>query len=372
MLEILHHRAGPSPGTRRRIGKPTRGLALIVMAAVCSSLGAPIWAQTAPPEPASADQGAPPEASSDPAPAITNTSPQQFDSPYEAYEAAIYDQALQGFIDDQVERPEDPELALNIGNSHYKMKNYPEAEKAFGSAALAGDPVVREQALYSLGNCAFRQGKLEDAVELYKGALDLDPDDEDAKFNLEFVRNEIRRRHEENQKRQEEQQQQQQDGEQQQDQQGEQGEQGDQPQDQNQQGEQQQQGGQDSDQDGLPDQVEKDAENPTDPQNPDTDGDGLPDGQEDENRNGRVDEGETDPNQQDTDGDGVPDAQDQQPTDGQQPPQPQEGEEAQAQEAPEGLTPEEAERYLQGLEEGRPEKGKPDQRGRRSRPAKDW
>lgn len=368
MLEIFHHRPARSHDTLRRISGPPVAPALLVLLAAWLPLGAPTWAQSPSPEPTAADQGPPPDLSGDPTQPL-NTPPRQFDSPYEAYEAAVYDQALQGFVNDQVERPEDPELALNIGNSHYKMKNYPEAEKAFGNAALAGDPTVREQALYSLGNCAFRQGKLEDAVELYKGALDLDPDDEDAKFNLEFVRNEIRRRHEENQERQEKQQGQQ-GGEQQQDQQG------DRDQNQDQQGDQQgdqqqsQQGGQDSDQDGLPDQVEKDAENPTDPQNPDTDGDGLPDGQEDENRNGRVDEGETDPNQQDSDGDGVPDGQDQQPTEPQQ--QPQEGGEAQAQEAPEGLTPEEAERYLQGLEEGRPKKGKPDQRGRRSRPAKDW
>lgn len=334
-----------------------------------------LWGQDNPQDPAAGAASAlgPNEqtaAGEDPGPA-PQAPTRRFDDPYQAYEAAAYDQALQGFVDHQVERPEDPELALNIGNSHYKMKNYPEAEKAFGSAALAGDAAVRSQALYSLGNCAFRQGKLEEAVELYKGALEIDPDDEDAKYNLEFVRNEIRRRHEEQQKRQEEQQNQQGEDGQQQEQPGEQGEQGEQ-QEQSQQGNDGQQGGQDSDQDGLPDQVEKGAENPTDPQNPDTDGDGLADGQEDINRNGRVDEGETDPNKQDTDGDGTADGQDQQPTENQQPPEQAEGGDAQAQEAPDELTPEEAERYLQSLEEGRPEPARPDQRGRRGRPAKDW
>ncbi|MDC0713728.1 Ig-like domain-containing protein [Stigmatella sp. ncwal1] len=61
----------------------------------------------------------------------------------------------------------------------------------------------------------------------------------------------------------------------------------------------------DSDGDGLPDAIERDAG--TDPFNPDTDGDGLLDGDEDANRNGRVDPGETDPKNADTDGGGVND-----------------------------------------------------------------
>jgi uncharacterized repeat protein (TIGR01451 family)/MYXO-CTERM domain-containing protein len=51
----------------------------------------------------------------------------------------------------------------------------------------------------------------------------------------------------------------------------------------------------------LPD---SDPTTTTDPLEPDTDGDGLLDGEEDADRNGRVDAGETDPNDPDTDGDG--------------------------------------------------------------------
>lgn len=270
---------------------------------------------------------------------------------YEAYEQGLYDQALQGFTDLQVELPEDPEVALNVGAAHYQMRNYADADRAFGRAALAVDPEVREQGLYNLGNSAFRQGRLEDAVQLYQAALEIDPDDEDAKFNLEFVRNEIRRRHEEAQKRRDEQQQ----GQDQQEQQG--GEDQDQQQDQ-----QQPQTAQDSDQDGLPDEVERSGQNPTDPQDPDTDDDGLPDGAEDLDRNGRLDPGETDPNKADTDGDGVPDAQESPPSGS--------GGEAATEDTSE-LTPEEAERYLQALEEGRPVRARP--RGtQRARSDKDW
>ncbi len=292
--------------------------------------------------------------------------------PYEAYEAGLYEQALSGFVDLQVERPEDPEVALNLGSVHYQMRNYEEADRAFFGATLSTDESLRGEALYNLGNSAFRQGRLEEAVELFKAALEIDPDDEDAKFNLEFVRDEIRRRHEEAQKRQEEQQQQDQQQQHQQEQQeggeGEQeqqqGEQ-EQPQQQDQQQDQQQEqsGGQDSDQDGLPDEVERSGENPTDPENPDTDGDRLPDGAEDLNRNGQVDEGETDPNNPDTDGDGV--------GDGEEASEQSQGDSGAEGEETASLTPEEAERYLQALEEGRPLRRHPT-RGSRRRAAKDW
>jgi Ca-activated chloride channel family protein len=133
---------------------------------------------------------------------------QKYASPHKAYDAGAYTQALQGFIDDQVEHPDDADLMINIGSAHYQMQNYAEAEKSFAQAALSGTPEVRQQAMYSLGNTLYRAGKLEDAIKAYQSALELNPNDEDAKFNIEFVRDEIRKRHEEAQKTQQQQQEQ--------------------------------------------------------------------------------------------------------------------------------------------------------------------
>lgn len=294
-------------------------------------------------------------------------------TPYEAYEAGLFAEALQGFVDLQVERPDDPEVALNVGSTHYQMRNFPEADRTFTKAAMAQDSSVRGQALYNLGNSAFRQGRLQDAVELYKAALEVNPDDEDAKFNLEFVRDEIRRRHEEAQKRQQEQEQQEQQGQQQQneqDQSSDSGQEEQEAQPESEEGQQGEQEGQpeaqpeddeDRDQDGLSDELEESAENPTDPDDADSDDDGLPDGAEDLNHNGRLDPGETDPNRMDTDGDGVPDSQ-----------EVRGGEAGSVEpESLEGLTPEEAERYLQALQEGRPSRQHTG-RGRRAKGDKDW
>jgi Ca-activated chloride channel family protein len=275
-------------------------------------------------------------------------------SPYAAYQAGEYDRALEGFVEQRVARPEDPQLQLNVGSAYYQLRDYQSAEQEYRRATEAKTERVRADALYNLGNTSFRQGRLEEAVGLYQDALALAPDDQDAKYNLEFVQREIDRRRQQSQERQQQPQQDQQQQQQQQDQQQRQQEQQD--------GE-----GQDSDRDGLPDESETQAENPTDPQNPDTDGDGQLDGEEDRNRNGRVDPGETDPNQ--------PDAQ----PGGGESQQPDEGEgEPQRQGTPQGpgsdesMTPEEAARYLQGLDEKRPKDPKRARAARRAPGGKPW
>ncbi|MEE8368712.1 MAG: tetratricopeptide repeat protein [Thermoanaerobaculia bacterium] len=280
------------------------------------------------------------------------------DDPYAAYLDGDYETALAGFVDQQVERPDHLGIALNVGSAYYEMKNYAAAEKAFSAAAFSAGTERQAEAFYNLGNTAFRQGKLEQAVEFYRASLEKNPDDADAKFNVEFVRDEIRRRHEEAQKRQD-QQSRQQDGDKSSDQ-----EKADSD---SQEGQSQQSASEeDGDGDGLSDSIEMQGENPTDPMNPDTDGDGVKDGDEDRNANGRVDPGETDPNKVDSDGDGVPDSLDQSRSEANA-----KGETAEDLQNGAGLTPQAAERYLQALQEGRPHQRHRGKRGQR-RPAKDW
>jgi len=111
------------------------------------------------------------------------------------YEEERYDEAMKSFVDAQIESPEEPKLKYNLANTHYKMNNYEEAVKNYQDVgATAQDIQLEEKSLYNIGNALYRQGKLEEAIEYYKKALELDPDDQDAKYNLEFVREEIKRR----------------------------------------------------------------------------------------------------------------------------------------------------------------------------------
>ena len=342
---------------RRSLPRAAAGVGVVLLGLLVHMSPVPVMAQQAAQESAGqtpvgpVDQGVDQDAVVDPdAPAPGEpgrggaTPP---DDPYDAYRDGYYDEALQGFLDTEVERPTDEDLQLNIGSAHYQMRDYESAARSYQRAAGAQDPVLRSQALYNLGNTAYRQGRLGDAIDLYMSALELNPDDEDAKFNLEFVREEVKRRQEQQEQQQNQQNQNQdQQNQDQQDQQQQQQQEGAQPQDQ--------------DGDGLADEVEREGENPTDPTNPDTDGDGRSDGEEDRNGNGRVDEGETDPNRPDDSP-----QEGQEPSEAQQQPQQQEGE-------PREMTPEEAERFLQALQEERPEEQRKGQPGRRVRLEKDW
>ncbi len=162
----------------------------------------------------------------------------------EAYEAEDYETALQTFTDASIDHPDDPLLEYNMGNAYYKTRRFQEAEASYLRVlARSTDDTLRQQAWYNLGNTAFRQGKLDKAVEYFQEALKLDPNDMDAKRNLEITRREIQRRldaarQQQQQQQQEQQQQEQGEGEQQPGGEG-QKEQGDRQKQQGQQGEQQ-------------------------------------------------------------------------------------------------------------------------------------
>ncbi len=132
--------------------------------------------------------------------------------------AAAYNAAL-------VDRPDSAELHFNLGDATYKQGKYEEAVNAFQKVETAGDPKRESRVAYNVGNASFRKGQaLEqtepqkalglyaEALASYRRALGLDPDDEEPKFNHEYVRKiieDVKKRLEEQKKEQEQQQQEQ-------------------------------------------------------------------------------------------------------------------------------------------------------------------
>ncbi|MBI4389440.1 MAG: tetratricopeptide repeat protein [Nitrospinae bacterium] len=110
-----------------------------------------------------------------------------------SYNRQEYENAAKLFQDAQTDRPGDPRLAYNLGNSAYKLGKFDQAVHAY-SQALADDSPLKQNSLYNTGNALFRLGKLEEAVSAYKEALKLDPNDMDSKFNLEFAREQLKKR----------------------------------------------------------------------------------------------------------------------------------------------------------------------------------
>lgn len=134
-----------------------------------------------------------------------------------------YQTALAGYNEAEVLLPEAPELSYNKGVAHYKLNELDKARDAFQRALLTRDPALEADIKYNLGNVAHGQAleklsSLQEAIDLlkqsighYRDALELDPEDEDAKTNINMAQLLIKDLLDKLKKQQEQQQNQQQD-----------------------------------------------------------------------------------------------------------------------------------------------------------------
>lgn len=109
-----------------------------------------------------------------------------------AFDKEQWDESLNKFQDALVDDPTNPLLHFNVGDVHYKKKNYDEAIKSFEKSLGTNDVSLQEKAYYNLGNSYYQNNKYQEAIDYYKKALQLNPDDIDAKYNLELVRAKIK------------------------------------------------------------------------------------------------------------------------------------------------------------------------------------
>lgn len=130
-----------------------------------------------------------------------------------------WEEALRYYRDAEIERPENPELSYNIGNATYRQEKYEDALERYFKALNSDELQHQAWTHYNLGNSLYRSGKYPEAIQAYQKCLELTPEDEDAKFNLEFVRKKMKEMLDKEAKRQQEQKQQQPQSEQQQEQQ---------------------------------------------------------------------------------------------------------------------------------------------------------
>ncbi len=182
------------------------------------------------------------------------------------YEEGRYQEALDLFQASRAEHPDDPVLALAVGEALARLERWPEATREFERAlSLTDDPTVRADALYNKGTAALGQGDPGSAVEPLLESLALTPDRDDALTNLEQAMTLLEQAPPE----QQEQQQDSEDGEQGEQDQQEQGQQQneEQEQDEQQQQEQQEQEQQDEQQQDQQqqEQEEEQQEQPDDP-----------------------------------------------------------------------------------------------------------
>jgi len=113
----------------------------------------------------------------------------------EFYQKQKYNQASKKFHEAHQEKPDDPKISYNLGNSLYKQGSYEKALQNYsGSVEQKSSSSMNQKANYNMGNALFRMNKLEESIVAYKKALEIDPSDMDSKFNLEFVREQIKKK----------------------------------------------------------------------------------------------------------------------------------------------------------------------------------
>ncbi len=108
------------------------------------------------------------------------------------YNQEKYKEATDKFIEAQAEDPENPNLAYNLANSNFRVGRYEQSVEEYDKALKnSNDPKLKQKSYYNQGNAYYRLGYLDKAIQSYKKALELDSNDKDSKFNLEFARKQL-------------------------------------------------------------------------------------------------------------------------------------------------------------------------------------
>jgi Ca-activated chloride channel family protein len=115
------------------------------------------------------------------------------------YQNGQYDRATQEYEQLLRKHPDDARLHFNAGAAAYQAGKFDDAGKDFNAALHSPDLPLQQPTFYNLGNTLYRLGEQapdpskkseawEESVKSYEAALQLDPHDADARFNLELVK----------------------------------------------------------------------------------------------------------------------------------------------------------------------------------------
>ncbi|MBN2319098.1 MAG: tetratricopeptide repeat protein [Acidobacteria bacterium] len=103
-----------------------------------------------------------------------------------------YEEAEKAYLEAQVKKPGKPEIIYNLGNSLIKQEKYPQGIQALQQSADKGDEQIRTNSLYNTGNALYSTGDYRGSAEAFIEALKLNPEDRDAKHNLELALQKLR------------------------------------------------------------------------------------------------------------------------------------------------------------------------------------
>lgn len=90
---------------------------------------------------------------------------------------------------------------FNLGDALYRQNRYSEASAEFSRAAKAGetDSLKRADGLYNLGNSLLKEQKFEESINAYMSSLKLNPANIQAKYNLAYAQDQLKKQQEQEQ-----------------------------------------------------------------------------------------------------------------------------------------------------------------------------
>ncbi|MBI3313851.1 MAG: VWA domain-containing protein [Candidatus Omnitrophica bacterium] len=102
-----------------------------------------------------------------------------------------YQSALEHYRKAQVKKPDDPTVSYDLAAALYQTDEFRDAaqnlEKVIQNEGKIKDPKLKANAYYNYGNVQYRLGNFDKSIEAYQKALEINPKDKDAKYNLEFL-----------------------------------------------------------------------------------------------------------------------------------------------------------------------------------------
>lgn len=134
-------------------------------------------------------------------PGVVRASP---GSAEKAYHKGDYQEAVKDYSASAEKQPANAQLHFNVGAAAYKAGEFDSAQKAFERALKTEELPVQQSAYYNLGNSQYRLGQQSErahpeatiknwqsAVQSYDAALQIKPNDADAKFNRDLVKRKL-------------------------------------------------------------------------------------------------------------------------------------------------------------------------------------
>ena len=120
-------------------------------------------------------------------PLSNNDGPEAMEVGNKAFDANLFDAALNAYAIAEESMPERSEPLYNSANTMYRQERFREAIRMYDELLAGQDLELADRTTYNAGNALYEAGEHEQAIEMYKQALRYDPNDMDAKHNLELA-----------------------------------------------------------------------------------------------------------------------------------------------------------------------------------------